>query len=380
MALVSFPGSPLALIGPGLHRALLPGLTSVTMDAANESVALIGRVATSDEASHTIDTTGSSSLGFRTGAVTFANAGTTLKVGIAAVDAGAGPPARAANAADVITFDVNAAPVGGSGTITANAWHTIVPTAGTKTVAHGDMVAFAVQMTARGGADSVVFSNSTADNSLHRPVVTSFTGGAYAPSGSVPNAIITFSDGALGYFYAGEVFSAISTRTWNSGGATTEYGQLYQLPFPTKVYGLWGFVDPDADTDVVLYSDPLGTPVAEKTISIDSNIVTTATGRKFYELFSSPYTTAANQLIASVFKPGGSNISAYYRTMASATHRVADQGGTTGYGISRASGAFANANSSLDHYYIGLIVGAFDDATGGGATGGAHILGGTVVR
>jgi hypothetical protein len=49
---------------------------------------------------------------------------------------------------------------------------------------------------------------------------------------------------------------------------------------------------------------------------------------------------------------------------------VADTWGVDGYGISRASGAFSNANSSLDHYYIGLIIGAFDDGAGAGAAGG----------
>jgi hypothetical protein len=61
-----------------------------------------------------------------------------------------------------------------------------------------------------------------------------------------------------------------------------------------------------------------------------------------------------------VFKPGGSNVSAYFKTLANSAHRIADMWGTSGYGISRASGAFSDANSSLDHYYIGLLVGAFD--------------------
>ena len=72
------------------------------------------------------------------------------------------------------------------------------------------------------------------------------------------------------------------------------------------------------------------------------------------------YILSAETEIAAVFKPGASNIEAYYKTLHSATHRIADAWGTDGYGISRAAGAFANDNSSLDHYYIGLIVGAFE--------------------
>lgn len=361
MAIAGLGGGFCSLVGPSTLVALgVPASTTTTIDAANEAAIYIGRIATSDGGSHTIDPSGSSSLGWRSGSLTFANGGTTVIVGLAAVDAATGPPPRAANAADVITFDVSKSLTGGGGGITANAWQTHVPDTGTKTIAHGDLVAFAVQATARGGTDAIRPTHATINAVRQRPSVTNFTGGSYAASTSGPNIIITFSDGAIGWFFATDVFSVQSTRTWNSGSATKEYGQLYQLQFPTKVYGIYGWVAPSADTDLVLYSDPLGTPVAEKTISIDSNTTSVATGALFFELFPAPYTAGPNQKLGAVFKPGGTDISAYYKTIASAGHRVSDAWATGGYGISRASGAFADANSSLDHYYIGLIVGAFE--------------------
>jgi hypothetical protein len=361
MALQTNPGAFFEIgAGSTLPVASVPAAGAVTLDAANEAVIFLGHIVTSDGGSHTLDTTGSSSIGWRTSTVTFANAGTTVKVGLASVLTTAGPPGRANNAADVITFDVNAAPVGGGGGITANAWQTTVPTAGTKAVANGDYIALAIQMTARAGVDSVVVSTSAAGGPAHRTLVTAFVGASYGAQNAMPNAIITFSDGALGYFYGTEIFSTQNTRTWNSGGATKEYGQLFNFPFPMKIVGLWGFVDPDNDFDAVLYSDVLGTPVAEKTISIDANTVAAAAARKFYVMFPAPYVYSANTNIGAVFKPGASNISAYYKTLASATHRVSDPWGTSGYGISRAAGAFADANSSLDHYYIGLLVGGFE--------------------
>lgn len=192
------------------------------------------------------------------------------------------------------------------------------------------------------------------------PTVTTFLGGSYANLAGLPNAIITFSDGALGYFYGSDVFSATGTRFWNSGSATKEYGQIYNLPFPTKIYGLYGWVDPDDNFDMVLYSDPLGTPVAEKTIAFDLNIGASASGRRISVLFPTPYLLPANTPVGAVYKPSSTGITAYYKTLNSATHRLADVWGASGYGISRASGAFANANSSLDHYYIGLLAGAFE--------------------
>lgn len=361
MTLVALDGTPLVPIGPlYLARVQNPAVSNTTLDAAAEAQIYIGRMATSDGGSHTIDTTGSSSIGWRTGTTTFADGSTVVKVGIASVDAFAGPPARATHVANVITFDVNASFTGGGGGISTDAWQTSVPTAGTKTIAHGDLVAVAIQMTARGGADSVVAVASATEVAIHRPTVTSYTGAAYAAVSAVPNVLVTFSDGAIGHLFAADVFSTQTTRTFSSGSATKEYGQLYSLPFPTKVYGLFGWINPTADCDVVLYSDPLGAPIAEKTLTMLSNHVSGATARRFFELFPAPYTVGARQPIAAIFKPGSFNVSAYFKTFDAAGHRVADVWGVNGYGISRASGAFANANSSLDHYHIGLLVGAFD--------------------
>jgi hypothetical protein len=369
MTLVALPGAPLVDIGPGYGSTLsLPSATNIgTMDAVNEATLFIGHVLTSDGGSHTIDTSGSSSLGWRTSTVTFASGSTTVKVGLATVLTTAGPPARAVNVSDVITFDVSKSLTGGAGGITANAWQTHVPDTGSKIIANGDLIAFCVQMTARGGTDSVIIQTNNAAASWQRPVVTTFASSVYGVQTAVPNAIITFSDGAIGYFQASDVFSTINLRTWNSSSSPKEYGQLIKLPFPVKVYGLYAWIAPTADCDMVLYSNPLGTPVAERTVALDANAVATASGRVCAVHFSSAYDTSINQDIVVAFKPGASNVTAYYRTIASASHRVADPYGVNGYGVSRTSGAFADASSSLDHYYIGLIAGGFDSGGGGRA-------------
>jgi hypothetical protein len=359
MALVAFPGQPIAFLGYNPFSNV--AFTGTTLDAANEAVIWIGRIITSDGGSHTIDTSGSSSLQWRTSSITFANGSTTVKVGLAAVLGTAGPPGRAANAADVITFDVSKSLTGGGGGITGSAWQTHTPDTGTKTIANGDLVAFCIQMTARGGADAIIVQSVNGALGRHRPTLTNYTGGSYAQANSLPNALIVFSDGAYGWFAGGNVASDATSRTFNSGSVTKEYGQLFQMPFPMKVYGAYGWIDPDNDFDVILYSDPLGgSPAAERTCSFDANNTADALSRAWMDYFSSPYTVPANTPIGAVYKPGASNITAYYKTLANAAHRVTDPWGTSGYGISRASGAFANANSSLDHYYIGLLVGAFD--------------------
>jgi len=361
MSLVALDGTPLVKLGslwsPGTAAAW--AVTGVTQDAAKEATIMYGQVFTDDGGSHTIDTTGSSSLGWRTAGVTFANVGSTFKVGLAAMDLANGPPGRAANASDVITLDVSKSMAGNGGGVTANAWQEHVPDAGTKTVAHGDFIAFCTQMTALGGADLVNTSISSTAGAGNDPGLTQYTGGTYTAVSAVPNCLITFSDGHLGWFGGAVLLSSVTAQTWNSGSATKEYGNYLQFPFPVKIYGVYGMVAVAADFDFVLYSDPLGTPVAQKTVSVDANAVVNSGARPIQKLFSSPYSAAANQPLAIIAKPGGSNISVTYKTLNASAHQAADHCGTNGYAVNRASGAFAAQNSNKDRFAIGLLIGAW---------------------
>src|SRR4029077_18552330 len=106
---------------------------------------------------------------------------------------------------------------GGSGEITANAWQSHVPDNGSKTIASGDLVAFCLQMTARGGSDLVNTSTPFLGFAENRPGVTTFTSATYTGIATVPNCIITFSDGAIGFMQGCDVFSTANVRNFNSG-------------------------------------------------------------------------------------------------------------------------------------------------------------------
>ena len=367
MALANLPGSPQILIGPNpwMVEGVPNPVTTIT-DAANEAVIQIGYVQTSDGGSHTIDTTGSSSIEWKTAAVTFTDVGSTYTVGIAEVDTTAGPAARAVNSSNVITFDVAAVLTGGGGGITANEWITSVPTTGSKTIANGDLVAVCQQFTTRAGSDVVNVQHTSAAAGYNRPTCTVYTGGTYTSASTVPNVLITFADGALGWLHFGEVAVTRAPLGFASNDSPSEYGQLFNLPFATKVYGIyyWSAAAASLSFDLVLYSDPLGTPVAEKTVSIDTNVYSAVTGKRSVVLFPSPYTYTKNTDIAAVIKPTTiTNMTAYTRTVPNAAARVTDMWGTSGYGVQRGggSGAFTNINNSLEHVSVGLIVGAFSD-------------------
>lgn len=383
MALVKLTGLPIIPLGYANRQgtASISALGSVTLDAANEAAIMIGHLYWEDGGSHTVDTTGSSSIQWRTGAVTFADAGTTFKVGIAEVDATAGPPGRAVNVADVITNDVAAVFTGGGGGVTANAWQTSVPTTGTKTIASGANIAVTFQITAYGGADSILVSAEAGIAGVTTPSVTSFTGGSYANSTRVPNAVLVASDGTRGYIYGGYVASVGATaQSWNNGSATKEYGNILRVADPMRAYGIIVGCNFVGNTDLILYSDPLGTPVAERTISVDLNTIGTSLsasdGRFLFTAAQGPFDLIAATDYAVIAKPTSvTSISMNYKTFNDANHQNSEVLGTDCYAVNRDTGAFASQNSNKDRFAIGILVGAFSDGSGGG---GAHVIGGGV--
>ncbi len=373
MALVALDGTPLVAIGSPFVRgngSSLPSAAVTTQDAVNEAAIMYGHIVTDDGGTHTVDTTGSSSLQWKAGTITFASASTTFKVGLAVMDTSAGPPGRAVNVSDVITFSVSRSMIGGGGGITTNLWHSHTPDSGTMTISNGDFIAFCTQMTARGGTDSVATQCGSIPNALPRPAVTRFLSGAYGSINQVPNALIVFSDGHRGWFYGGAVFATANTsRTWNSGSSPNEYGNVFQMPFPVKIHGIEAAANVQGDTDFVLYSNPLGTPVAEKTVSVDLNTIGASIDLYSQYFFASPYSVTANQPIAAIMKPTtATSVASAFKTYNSAADQITEMCGTNGYAVSRSSGAFAAQNSNLDRYSIGILVGAFD---AGGAAGRA---------
>lgn len=265
MALQSLPGL-YSYLGPSPLLNPINGMNAVGMNGTAQAVHFIGRMMTSDGGSHTINTTGSSAIGWQSDAVTFANAGSTLTVGIATPDTSNGQPGRASNSTGIVNFDVAAVFTGGGGGITGTAFQTSVPTTESKTIANGDLVAFVVQMTVRAGSDSVGIAYPASNfSTTMRPCVTAQISttlyGGHADQ--IPGVFITFADGAFGWIEGGDVASSITARVFNNGSTTREYGQLYPIPIPMKICGVYGWagISNTASPVVNLYSDPLGTPV-----------------------------------------------------------------------------------------------------------------------
>lgn len=367
MSLVGQPGLSAAGMPARMFTPFVSALSSTLVDATNEACIMYGEITTSDGASHTLDTSGK--IGLRFGSVTTLNAGTTLKIGISDVLNSAGPPARASNAADVISFDCSKT-LTGAGIVTANAYTDFTMDAGSKVVANGQMVAISVQMTALGGSDFFNVQSIANATTIGFPGVTGFLASAYTDQARAPNAFITFADGAFGWFANGFTCSIANTsQTWNSGSATKEYGNIVRLAFPQKAYGIILQGSVTNDVDLVLYSVPLsGSPVAEKTISVDQQQVATAGNSIHAHMFPSPFDLTAGVDYMVAAKPTtATNMSMLYATMGIVANQRTHSLGIDSYAANRASGAFAAQNSGLDRFMIGLLVSGGD--TGGGAAG-----------
>jgi len=363
MALVNLDGVPLTQIGfPARAGAYVAASISTlaTIDAAGEALMMVGQIWTSDGGTHTIDTTGPSALGWRAQNITFANAGTTVKVGLAAVDTANGPPARAVNAAGVITFNVSRSILGNSSGITGNSWHEHTPDAGTMTISNGDLVAFCVQMTARGGVDIINVGGTLQPYATNGfPCVTSYLSSAYANTAALPNCRIAFNDGARGYFVGGAIQNgALVSTAWNSGSVNKEYGNALTLPFPVRIHGIVGYMILAGPADLILYSSPFSVPVAERTVTLSNRTLAVSAASAVQVLFATPYDAAANQDLAVMVKPGASNATLYSRPAPLAWDADGDSGGESCYGAYRITGP--SFPLYFDRYTIGALVQAFE--------------------
>lgn len=382
MAYTAIPNSD-GLPWPFNRNVEFSNSSNALMDAAGERVAFIGRLHIHGRpaGTKTIDSSGSSSIGFIPGAITFANAGTSLTIGIQGVGTG-GPIAQPDG-----TFGAQATLTGGGGGLTANTWKELAPTSGSSTLAHGDLVAVVFDMTARGGADSVVILTgaNTATPQYGFPVANLRTGGAWGTTViGMPMVSLTFSDGTLGTLYGVGWAGLIATRTWSDATNPDERGNIFQVPFACKVAGIWlsmRTVDATSDYTVSLFSDPEGSPTMLDSVAVDAaQHGATATGTMAWHPFDAEVELAANtDYCVAVRATGAGNIR---YTELSVPSGVAGQralwypGGTSLRSVTRdgGSGAFGSSNTLL-YNPIGVGISAVE--TGGG--GGGPLIGGRLV-
>ena len=346
--------------------------TSVTVDAAGERVAMIGRIKWQDASSHTVSSAGGS-ISFSAGAsTTWANASTSLDIGIQDVTAGSREPDG--------TFDVKATYVPGTDTLTALATNTVAMDSGTKTIADNDLIAVVWDMTARAGSDAVPVGviNAAGSSGIAVPYVRFYNGAAWANSANVPNVIIKADDGVYGWFEPwGYRPAATGSQAYNSGtGTADEYGARILLPWPVTVEGISVPIvvaGQSSDFELCIYSDIAGTPTlvgGTVAATVDADAIAGNFGDYFFTvMFASPKALSANTVYGWTVRPTTAN---------NVTMEWGDYGtgnnalmaslmmGPNSYRIRRLDNTGAFTLTDTLHPPFVLHVSKFDDGAGGG--------------
>jgi hypothetical protein len=204
---------------------------------------------------------------------------------------------------------------------------------------------------------------------------------------STVDCAIEFDDGTAGWiaFTPGLISTISTTLAFNSGtGTADEYGNYLQTTVPVTAVGIWCSVQPAsnaADFELVLYSDPLGTPAVVEAITFDATMAATAAAdRPIYLAFSTPRALAANTAYAITLRPTtANNVTTRYEDQP-ALFKNSRPFGDNWYAVRRLdnTGAFSDYNGGTAKtraMSMGLMVNAFDDGTSTGG-GGGPLVGG----
>jgi hypothetical protein len=355
-----------------LESTAINTASSAALDVTGDKVAQMGFLHWEDGGSHTVSAAGGGAIEFRTGAVTFSDAGTNFRVGLQDVDLTTGGLAPRSDG----TYDVSADFAGGGGGITANAWQVKSMTggSGSKTMAEGALVAVMQEMQARAGADSVVIGTASSLGQNPVPVVNEFIDAAWTKTGNVvfhsPRCLIMADDGTYGRINPLPPMSTYrAILAFNSGSSPDERGMMFRVPWLCKGREVAAAVAPSATTadyEICFYSDPTGTPV----LMAKAQITGETGGRGNAAEHTASMLDAQVALVPGVdygitLRPTtANNINYAVSTLDSANARNVMSGGTTLKYITRSdnTGAFTAEATPTTMVHIGIVLDTFANA------------------
>jgi hypothetical protein len=345
-----------------------------TLDASGEKMAMIGRMYWDGRAtSKTIDTTGSSKIEWRGGSTAvFDNAGSSLEVGIQGVNT-SGPiaqPNGSFGAKAVITTAADASPT----LTTINAWHTITPTTGTSTIAHGDLIAVVWDFVTRAGSDAIIVSPANSNTNLTQlPTTNAFAAAAWGATGSgqIPNCLLRASDGTYGWIDGGQFFGWFTNTTWNDGTNPDEQGVIFQVPFDCKVDALFCSMrtaSNASDFTISLSSNAESARTTLASVTVDgAQLAATGTERSAIFNLASEVTLSANvDYCVSVKATNTGDIRFVVANLGNAEARRAFPGSTTIRGVTANNSGNFSGSSSVNFPMAGVRISGIETGSGGG--------------
>lgn len=351
---------------PNLGNALAGPITTTTtqtIDAAGEMSAWSGKLASNDDSrsAHTCSSSGCNIQFMTSTGNTWADSTTSVTIGLQDTSTSAGPPTQPD---ETWTNEPRIAitPTGGANpvTISNTTWTTATIGTGSRSLTPGDQISIVADMTARGGTDALVFRLLSPIGSPHLPASSLKTASWAATNGALPNVLITTDDGTLFWLEGSRPGTNTTSLTANTGTTPDELALNINLPFNYAVDALWmlGSTSAAADYSLVFYSDPYGTPVAEKTVTIDGGWYRSNVGGVGMALVNLPtvfWGTANRNYAVSVLPTSANSVAVAGVTVSDNAH-LAAWAGTNNHYITRSdgSGAFSRTSNTTTMPFIGI--------------------------
>lgn len=179
---------------------------------------------------------------------------------------------------------------------------------------------------------------------------------------------VEYSDGSYEPLFGSTHPGApVNNNTFNSGTATNERGNIFQIPFPARATGCWAVLDADGPFAVKLY-DSNGTDVLCTTGTHASALRPITTPGHFFLPFTATANLAKDTNYRIVIVPTSTtNIITYDFEVPAAAFMDSFPGGQKVHQTIKTSGNWAEDNTN--RVYVGVQLDAFDDGTAVGGGG-----------
>lgn len=334
-------------------------VSSNVMDAVGESTAGIGRIylSTGPGTSAVLDSTGYIVTCAPGSAVTYANASTTITAGVQGVTGATG--------IEDGTYVVYGTDVGGSGLYAQSKVSEMPMSTGSMTIAHGDLIAIVVEMTARGGVDSIRVGMTTASGQSF-PYHTQDSGAGPAKGTAAMQVMIRFGNGVVGAFNEDTMPSIHPVATsFNSGSAYSEYGCAMTIPCRMEVdrlVGAVGELDSGETGELRLYAEPFsGTPLQLASVSVDpliNGLVASGVGHHELPLSTRLVLERGQQIAVTYIATSAGSREITWRLTGTGAGKMNWCGEVKSVRRGGGSGAFGEVSGNLP--YFGLVASALD--------------------
>jgi hypothetical protein len=252
-----------------------------------------------------------------------------------------------------------------------------------RAVTRGDLVAAVIDISSFTAGDNVVIGNWILSTSVGFPYSVSVT--TTKSQTNIPVFALRYDDGTYVPFYPGSEIWAVNDiqgQAFQSDTAIDEYGLKFQVPWPCSLQAVAVSMHTTSSNnsfDIVLY-DAAGSVV--DTIACDGDVSSSVSAFRYrQEWFTSDITLTPNVTYRLVVKAGSSTINCEVRYgVFPSTALKGSAGVPSTWELTQRADAGAWTDTDVRVPKIHLFLNGFDDGTGGGSGGGAHIFGGTVIR